>query len=103
MNKQRIYLETKNQKIKKMLLDWEKEERISFVPKLICCGVEIKWRKNMFPPREVWKCGKCKNLCVGEFVDDGLPGQGCLNFIPKRISVEEKYLQRMFGTKQRGC
>ncbi|MBA7560840.1 hypothetical protein ES695_14365 [Candidatus Atribacteria bacterium 1244-E10-H5-B2] len=87
---------TKNQKIKEIREDWEKEGKMSFVPKLICCGVELKYRKNSMP-REVRKCGKCKNLCVGDFVDDGLPGQGCINFIPKRISVEEKCLRTMFG------
>lgn len=86
---------TKNQKIKKIFSDWAKGERISFVPKLVCCGIEIKFRKNPFPLREVFECGKCKNSCLGQFVDD--KHKDCINFIPKRISAEEKYLQKMFG------
>jgi len=88
---------TKNQEIKKIYSDWEKEKKVSFVPKLICCGVEIKFREKPFPPREVTECGRCKNSCLGQFVDNKL--RDCINFIPKRISAEEKYLKMMFGTK----
>jgi hypothetical protein len=85
---------TKNQKIKEMRSDWEKEGKISFVPKLVCCGVELKYRKNLLP-REVRECEGCKNLCLGQFIDDEL--KDCKNFNPKRRSAEEIYLRRMFG------
>lgn len=47
--------------------------------------------------RETAECGNCKNKCIGKFVDD--EDKDCINFIPKRISAEEKYLRRMFFPK----
>lgn len=88
---------TKNQKIKEIYSNWDRENpRVSFIPKLVCCGVEIKFRESS-KPREVRECRKCKNLCLGEFVDDNL--KDCINFIPKRISAEERFLRETFGTK----
>ncbi|MBA7521679.1 hypothetical protein ES705_13790 [subsurface metagenome] len=55
-------------------------------------------RKNIFPrPREIRECGECKNSCIGKFTDDEL--KDCVNFIPKRISAEEKYLRKIFFSK----
>ena len=52
-------------------------------------------RKNIFPrPREDRECRYCKNSCIGQFVDD--EDKDCINFIPRRISVEEKYLREHF-------
>jgi len=64
------------------------------------CGVELSFRiPNVREFRLRQECEKCMNSCTGQFVDDKL--KDCINFIPnpKKISVEEKYLQRMFGRK----
>ena len=44
-------------------------------------------------PREEQECRLCKNKCIGEFVDD--EDKDCSNFIPKRISAEEKFLRKL--------
>lgn len=62
--------------------------------KSLYCGVKIDFEKSPCRPREIRECGECKNSCIGQFVDDEL--KDCKNFIPKRISAEEKYLRRMF-------
>lgn len=56
---------------------------------------------NKFPrPRKERECGKCKNSCIGQFVDDEL--KDCINYNPKRISAEEKYLREHFFPKNKG-
>jgi len=47
--------------------------------------------------REMLECRYCKNNCIGKFVND--EDKDCINFIPKRISAEEKYLRKMFFPK----
>lgn len=44
--------------------------------------------------REMAECRYCKNHCRSKFVDDD--DKDCKNFIPKRISAEEKYLREHF-------
>jgi len=51
-------------------------------------------RKNW---REELECDFCKKACRGEFVDD--EDKDCINFIPKRISAEEKFLRERFFFK----
>ena len=63
------------------------------------CGVKINFKENPWEPREIRECGDCKNSCIGKFVDDDL--KDCINFIPKRISAEERYLQRVFSSKKK--
>lgn len=56
-------------------------------------------RKNKFPrPREIRECRYCKNSCIGQFIDD--EDGDCKNFIPKRISAEERYLREHFFHKK---
>ncbi len=61
-------------------------------------GIKEKdlYNENRIPNyREIHECGNCKNSCIGKFIDDDL--KDCINFIPKRISVEEKFLREHFS------
>ena len=58
----------------------------------------MKRKKRFLNRKMVIECEECKNNCYGKQVCD--KDKDCINFIPRRISVEEDYLQIHFFHKK---
>jgi len=54
----------------------------------------MKRKKKFLNRKMIIECEECKNSCYGKQIFD--EDKDCINFIPRRISVEEKYLREHF-------